>query len=223
MSWRDTWKRLTGGGKKKEDSVSLQMLQKAGFQIVRTDQLSERLNKGEGILKILTDKVPDDADSPDKVFEFRRDTFEQVWNLVYKATQIAYLRSGSNAQFGTLTSIIEKCKARYDIAVEANEHRLKALASQLTEAEKNPEKNKRLVEKLKTKKEQLVRNFYVTWIILFMKPKLGVMGNMCWVVEDVNIPETIAIQSNQPISRVGEGLNELRDPNKDTYGGESTE
>jgi hypothetical protein len=32
-----------------------------------------------------------------------------------------------------------------------------------------------------------------------MKPKLGVMGNMCWLVEDVNIPETIAIQTNQPI------------------------
>jgi hypothetical protein len=203
-------------------------LKKIGLQTISTERMGDRKTEQKIFNALFTLKPKTNA-TPEQKFNFYVQQLEDIWGM-YKANQVSYLRAGSNGPFGMMVTAIEGMYVRTMIAIDANRHILEKLNYRLAVAKKDQSRNTNNViskitaklspneqtflgkllnnfglgndqYKIERKKEQLVRNFVITWLYLLMFEYVGKMGNFCWLLEDVNVPESFPIMSNQPIQQ----------------------
>ena len=199
---------------KPKSEFSYEVLRKAGLQVVSSERVSERIQWQKDFNAKIAEKPKKDS-SPEEMFEFYVTQLDTVWGM-YKANQMAWFRAGSNGPFGEMVTSIEVMHEKTSIAIERNRHILEKLNDCIVNASKSQDidktktdeeikkeklRSEAIVKKLKNKKEQLVRNFYVAWLVMLMFKYISAQGNLCWNLEDVNPPETYGIQTVQPIQQ----------------------
>ncbi len=187
-------------------TFSYDAMQKAGLQVITSERIYERQHEQKLFNGLFNLKPPIDARPEDK-FEFYVDQLNLIWGN-YKAYQMAWFRAGSEPGFAQMVTALEGMKEKTDLAIERNRHRLAIYNKGITEANKNKEKNATIVSKLTARKEQLVRNFHVAWLLMLMFKYISAQGNLSWKREDVDKPMTLAIQTVQPIQQDRARVNE---------------
>ncbi len=181
---------------------AMEAMEKIGLQTISTERIGERIESQKQFNSLFNMKPQKDA-TPEEKFDFYVKQLEDIWGM-YKANQVAWLRAGSNGPFGQMVTAIEGMKVHTNIAIDANRTILAKLNENIEE--RKPKKGEK--KKIERKKEQLVRNFYTTWLILLMFQYVSKMGNFCWLLEDVNTPESFPIMTTQPIQPERAEVNE---------------
>jgi hypothetical protein len=180
-------------------TFSYDAMQKAGLQVITSERIYDRQREQTAFNDLFNLKPKVDAE-PETKFEFYVEQLNLIWGN-YKAYQMAWFRAGSEPGFAQMVTALEGMKEKTDLAIERNRHRLAIYSKGITEANKNKEKNATIINKLTARKEQLVRNFHVSWLIMLMFKYVSAQGNLSWKREDVNPPITLAIQTVQPIQQ----------------------
>lgn len=227
MSWRTKIANKLGGKpslSEHSNTFNYEAMVKAGFQVITTERIYDR-QREEKNFNDLFDLKPEkfNAQSPEERFEFYCTQLELIWGN-YTAYHKAWFRAGSAPEFAMLLTSVENMKSYTDMAIERTRHNLYILNAAIERIEKEPSKIKvetqttganpqqntqtqkalnslNQANKLRNKKAQLVRNFYITWLVLLMFEYIRKTANLSWKNEDVNPPITLAIQTVQPIQQ----------------------
>ncbi|MFA5366200.1 MAG: hypothetical protein WC325_13545, partial [Candidatus Bathyarchaeia archaeon] len=150
----------TDTGEKSFNKFAYEALKQAGLQILTTERVYER-EKEQAHFNSLFEVTPPTTLSAEAKFEFYVNKLELIWQN-YKTYQIAWFRAGSNPAEAKMLTAIEGMKKYTNVAIERNRDALRILNKDIVEAKKTRSNTQNpTVDRLKNRKEQLVRNFNI--------------------------------------------------------------
>lgn len=185
---------------------SQEAMKKIGVQTISTERISERKAELHNFHETLSTRPPTEtAKQPDLLFEWYVDKLYKVWNM-YKENQVAWARAGSNGDLSIMVTAINTMMTTTEIAIEGNRDALARYNQVWKKAEEKQDECTK--QKVLSKKMQIVREFNEAWLIKNVLEYVQKMGDLCWFVEDVGVPETFPIMTNQPIKEDRAKVNE---------------
>jgi hypothetical protein len=187
-------------GEKSINKFTYEALKYAGLQILTTERVYEREREQAEFNKLFK-ITPGTNLSAEAKFEFYVEKLDLIWKN-FKTYHIAWFRAGSNPAEAKMLTALEGMKKYTNVAIERNRDALRLLNKDISEAKKSTGNSQQTaVDKLKNRKEQLVRNFNIAWLELLMFYYINATANLSWKKEDVDKPIVLALQTVQPIQQ----------------------
>jgi hypothetical protein len=119
---------------------------------------------------------------------------------MFKVNYVAYGRAGDKQAYGRMFFAVDGIAKEIEIAIVDNRRILTREEAKIREAEKKQDDSGK--QQLILQQQQLVTDFIVSYLELAGYLYVEMTSDACWFDKDVSTPQTIAIQSNQPIQQM---------------------
>ena len=182
-------------------------LKTTGTTVIAFEKTSARLATQEDFRRELQRKPPKIKTKTLEIFEWYVEQWYKIYDM-FKTSQVAFGRAGNNAAYGRMFSAVDGIAKEIEIAIMDNRTILKR-SQLLLDNEDEESKTKIVLEQ-----QQLITNFVNAWLINAGYLFVEMTSDVCWFDKDVSTPETIVVQSNQPLQQDRAKVNEdlLKEP-----------
>ena len=179
---------------KKNENPTTTALQETGTTVIPFERLDGRVTLQETVNKEM-EMQPDEKLSAKEKLNFYVEHWRLAWNT-FHTNMLPYLRAGSSEVNAKMTMALEDINADIEVAIIDNRKILEGFEQDIQNIKTT--KDKALKDALINAQQETVINFRVSYIERAGKKFVALTTPLCWVIEDVNTPKVIVVQSIMP-------------------------